>query len=167
MRKGKKKKRFLFLQGIYIFLVIFLLYFLSPWSSTISCRDRRQLCLCVLAKLIGTVVCHPFLSGCLGELDTPLQHLPLFRELKRITVPEIVDVNSSSPGLVHETLQSHCGLFAWRWIDANSLLRLVRHDAFVFYHKRLPMLESQGALHFHWFLPSPLGGYNHPLKMQK
>lgn len=44
---------------------------------------------------------------------------------------------------------------------------LVRCDALVFYHNCLPMSESQGVLHFHWFLSSPLGGYNHPLKKQK
>lgn len=59
---------------------------------------ERDSSLCVLAKLLGVVICHPFLSGCLGELDTPLQHSPLFGALKRIAVPEIVGANSSSPG---------------------------------------------------------------------
>lgn len=59
---------------------------------------ERDSSLYVLAKLLGVVICHPFLSGCLGELDTPLQHSPLFGVLKTIAVPEIVGANSSSPG---------------------------------------------------------------------
>lgn len=58
----------------------------------------RDSSLYVLAKFWGVVICHPFLPGCLGELDTPLQHSPLFGALKRIAVPEIVEANSSSPG---------------------------------------------------------------------
>lgn len=79
------------------FLWQFLLEVLSPWSSTVSCRESDS-SLQALAKLLGVVICHPFLSGCLGELDTPLQHSPLFGVLKRITVPEIVAANSLSPG---------------------------------------------------------------------
>lgn len=166
---GKEKKNtFLFLQGIFGFCDFFFYYRFSvpeavPFPAE---RDSSFDRMYVLAKLIGAVVCHPFLPGWLGELDIPLQHCPLFGEVK-ITAPKIVNVNSLSPGLVHQTLQSHRRLFAWRWIDANILLRLVRHDAFVFDHKHLSMLNSQGALHFRWFLPSPFGGYNHPLKKQK
>lgn len=151
----------------YTFLWLFLLEVLSPCSSTISCRERNS-SFHALAKLLGAVICHPFLSGCLGELDTPLQHSPLFRVLRRIVVPEIVNENSSSPGFGSPDSAESLWIICMEMERHKHLAEISETWCSRILSKAFrSVLNSQGTPHFHWFLPSPSGGYSRPLKEQK
>lgn len=148
------------------FLWLFLLEVLSPWSSTVSCRERDS-SLHALAKLLGVVICHLFLSGCLGELDTPLQHSPFFGALKRIAVPEIVNVYSSSPGFGSPDSAESSWIICMGMETHKHLAEISETWRSRILLKALIRVKLPGAPHFRWFLPSPSGGYSHPLEEQK